>query len=75
MNISEAITPFIKHCHAERHVADSTLAKYQLDLLASSVSSWNTMANRSRTCIQWKFTRKARNKFGYTRNTSKRSET
>src|SRR6266436_6898038 len=29
MNISEAITPFLNHCHAERHVADSTLAKYR----------------------------------------------
>jgi len=29
MNISAAIAPFINYCHAERHVADSTLAKYQ----------------------------------------------
>jgi hypothetical protein len=48
----------------------------KLDLLASSVSSWNAKVNRNRTCIQWKFTRKAaRTKFGYQRNTSKRSKT
>src|SRR5712692_10161880 len=47
-----------------------------LDLLASSVNSWNAKANRNRTRIQWKFTRKAaRTKFGYKRNTSKRSKT
>jgi DDE superfamily endonuclease len=48
----------------------------KLDLLASSVRAWNAQANRDRTCIQWRFTRKAaRAKFGYERNTSKRSET
>src|SRR5882724_3258023 len=48
----------------------------KLDLLAASVTSWNIKANRDRTCIQWKFTRKAaRTKFGYQRNTSKRSKT
>ena len=48
----------------------------KLDLLASSVSSWNATANRDRTCIQWKFSRKAaRTKFAYQRNTSKRSKT
>jgi hypothetical protein len=47
-----------------------------LDRLAVSVSSWNATANHDQTCIQWKFTRKAaRLKFGYKRNTSKRSET
>lgn len=47
-----------------------------LDGLAAHVSSWNASANRNRTCIQWKFTRKAaRVKFGYQRNLSKRSET
>ena len=44
--------------------------------LAVSVDSWNAKANRDRTCIQWKFTRKAaRVKFGYQWNTFKRSET
>jgi DDE superfamily endonuclease len=47
-----------------------------LNLLQSSVRAWNTKANRDRTRIQWKFTRKAaRTKFGYQRNTSKRSKT
>ena len=47
-----------------------------LDLLQSEVCSWNTKANRDQTRIQWKFTRKAaRAKFGYKRNTSKRSQT
>jgi hypothetical protein len=48
----------------------------QLHLLATSISSWNVKANHDRTSIHWKFTRKAaRTKFGYKRNTSKRSET
>jgi DDE superfamily endonuclease len=47
-----------------------------LDLLQSEVRSWNTKANRDQTRIQWRFTRKAaRIKFGYKRNTSKRSQT
>ena len=47
-----------------------------LDLLQSGVNAWNAKANRDRTRIQWKFTRKAaRAKFGYQRNTSKRSKT
>jgi DDE superfamily endonuclease len=47
-----------------------------LDQLAGSVDSWNAKANRDRTCIQWKFTRKAaRVKFGYQWNTFLRSET
>ena len=47
-----------------------------LPLLANSVNSWNATANHNRTCIHWKFTRKsARAKFGYKRNTSKRSQT
>ena len=47
-----------------------------LDRLASEVGSWNVKANHDRTCIQWKFNRKAaRAKFTYQRNTSKRSKT
>jgi DDE superfamily endonuclease len=47
-----------------------------LDLLKANVSAWNTKANQDRTRIQWRFTRKAaRHKFGYKRNTSKRSKT
>src|SRR5260370_10486455 len=48
----------------------------KLDLLATSINSWSAQANHDRTCIQWKFTPKAaRAKFGYQRNTSKRSQT
>jgi hypothetical protein len=47
-----------------------------LDLLQIGVNAWSAQANRDRTRIQWKFTRKAaRTKFGYQRNTSKRSKT
>ena len=47
-----------------------------LDLLQSGVNAWNATANRDRTHIRWNFTRKAaRLRFGYQRNTSKRSET
>ncbi len=46
-----------------------------LEQLKSEIASWNARANRDRTRIQWKFTRKAaRVKFGYKRNTSKRSK-
>jgi hypothetical protein len=48
----------------------------QLAFLQPEIQSWNARANRDRTRIQWQFTRKAaRLKFGYKRNTSKRSET
>ena len=48
----------------------------RLDFLDSEIHAWNARANRDKTRIQWKFTRKAaRIKFGYKRNTSKRSET
>jgi hypothetical protein len=47
-----------------------------LQVLRSEIHTWNIRANRQKTRIQWKFTRKAaRAKFGYERNTSKRSET
>ena len=46
-----------------------------LDALNSAVHSWNARANRAKTHIQWKFTRKAaRTKFGYQRTLSKRSQ-
>ena len=42
--------------------------------LQSEIHSWNTRANRDKTRIQWKFTRKAaRAKFGYIKTTSRRS--
>ena len=45
-----------------------------LMLLKSEIRSWNARANRARTRINWKFTRKvARIKFGYKRTISKRS--
>ena len=48
----------------------------RLDVLQSEILSWNATANRDKTHIQWKFTRKAaRTKFGYKKNTSKRSKT
>jgi hypothetical protein len=44
--------------------------------LETGITSWNAKANHNQTCIQWNFTRKAaRAKFGYHRNTSKRSQT
>jgi len=47
-----------------------------LGLLQSEIRAWNARANRAKTCIQWRFTRKtARAKFGYKPNISKRSQT
>jgi hypothetical protein len=47
-----------------------------LDALQAEIGAWNIRANHDKTRIQWKFTRKAaRARFGYKRNTSKRSET
>ena len=47
-----------------------------LPLLKSELRAWNARANRDRTRIDWKFTRKAaRIKFGYQRPISKRSKT
>jgi DDE superfamily endonuclease len=47
-----------------------------LELLQSEIHAWNARANRDKTRIQWKFTRRAaRAKFGYERNTFKRSKT
>jgi len=47
-----------------------------LALLNSEVGFWNAQANRNRTRVDWKFTRRAaRVKFGYQRTVSKRSET
>ena len=44
--------------------------------LKSDLRCWNTRANRNRTHIDWRFTRKAaRLKFGYQRTISKRSQT
>ncbi|MDO8502754.1 MAG: IS630 family transposase [Gemmatimonadaceae bacterium] len=48
----------------------------QLAHLQAETRAWNTRANRRKTCIRWRFTRKdARTKFGYTKKLSRRSET
>lgn len=44
--------------------------------LRRDTRAWRTRANRAKTCIQWRFTRRdARLKFGYQRKLSTRSET
>ena len=56
-------------CLGRRRI--DTLAQLRLDTRA-----WNTRANRTKTRINWRFTRKdARIKFGYQKNVSSRSET
>jgi hypothetical protein len=58
-----------RQCLGTRRIPD-------LKSLTSAVRSWNAKANRERTCIDWKFSRKdARTKFGYKSNLSKRSKT
>lgn len=53
-----------------------TLRILNLENLTSIVRSWNTKANRDRTCIGWKFSREdARTKFGHILNLSNRSQT
>ena len=48
----------------------------ELAHLQSETRAWTTRANRARTCIRWRFTRKdARTKFGYQHQLSKRSQT
>jgi transposase len=55
-------------CLGRRRIPD--LAQLRRDTRA-----WNTRANRAKTRIQWRFTRKdARRKFGYQKNLSTRSE-
>lgn len=56
-------------CLGRRRIAD-------LPQLSRETRAWNTRANRAKTCIQWRFTRRdARRKFGYQKNASKRSKT
>ena len=44
--------------------------------LTGEIRAWNTQANRAKTCIRWRFTRKdARRKFGYQKKLSNRSKT
>ena len=48
----------------------------ELSQLRRETRAWTTRANRARTRIHWRFTRRdARNKFGYQKNVSKRSKT
>jgi hypothetical protein len=47
-----------------------------LRLLKTQVRAWNRKVNRDKVRIDWQFTRKkARQKFGYDKNSCKRSET
>ena len=56
-------------CLGGRRISD-------LAQLASETRAWNARANRAKTCIQWRFSRKdARIKFGYQKNLSTRSKT
>jgi len=56
-------------CLGRRRIAD-------LPHLRRETGAWNARANRARTRIQWRFTRRdARKKFGYQKNVSNRSKT
>jgi hypothetical protein len=58
-----------RQCLGTRRIA-------HLVLLQPEIRAWTTRANRRKTCVRWRFTRKdARMKFRYTTNLSKRSET
>jgi len=60
---------FSKQCLGTRRIPD-------LKTLRREARSWNREINRARTKINWKFDRKAaRRKFGYKRNSFKRSQT
>jgi hypothetical protein len=60
-------------------VSRGCLGKRRISSLAelkSETRAWNGRANRTQTCIQWRFTRTdARSKFGYQPNLSTRSQT
>ena len=58
-----------RQCLGTRRIA-------QLAELSPEIRAWNTRANRRKTRIRWRFTRKdARKKFNYKTTLSKRSET
>jgi len=60
---------FSRQCLGTRRIPD-------LKTLRREARSWNREINRARTKINWKFDRKAaRRKFGYKRNSFKRSQT
>jgi transposase len=60
-------------------VSRACLGRRRIDTLQQlrvETQAWTTRADRARTRIQWRFTRKdARRKFGYQRELSKRSQT
>jgi DDE superfamily endonuclease len=60
---------FSRQCLGKRRIPN-------LKILRQEAKAWNRRTNRHRVTIAWKFDRKtARRKFGYKRNTFKRSET
>lgn len=60
-------------------VSRGCLGRRRLETLAQlrrETRAWTTRANRAKTCIRWRFTRRdARTKFGYQTNLSNRSKT
>ena len=60
---------FCRQCLGSRRIPD-------LKILRREARAWNRRINRTRTTINWKFDRKAaRRKFGYKKNSFKRSKT
>jgi transposase len=63
------ISLFARQCLGKRRIPS-------LPVLRREASAWNRKVNRDRVNIDWRFTRKkARQKFGYDRNSFMRSET
>src|ERR1700757_3795832 len=59
---------FARQCLGKRRIPD-------LNTLRREARAWNRQMNRNRVKINWNFDRKAaRHKFGYKRNSFKRSE-
>jgi hypothetical protein len=60
---------FSRQCLGKRRIAS-------LDMLRREARAWNRRMNRARVKINWRFDRKAaRRKFGYQKNSFRRSET
>jgi hypothetical protein len=63
------ISLFARQCLGNRRIPS-------LDLLQREARAWNRELNRAKLKIDWRFSRqKARNKFGYYKNSFMRSET
>ena len=63
------ISLFLRQCLGSRRIPD-------LGTLRREASAWSLRVNRARLQINWKFDRKsARRKFGYRKNSFKRSKT